>query len=134
MNEERNSGETTTILKAKGDSLFMYYRQAGTGLSATLIVLASAMLAWVHKSRFELGVSTKVFFWISIILFGLTIFSSLLIQYFNYKGYFNHARVLLEDSDYNKSAITYFCWADLSVSTSMIFFMGGIISSVIFKY
>lgn len=115
MRAQHSRGETAISLKAKEESLFMYYRQAGTGLSATLIILASAMLAGVYKSRFELGSGAKVFFWTSIGLFGLTIFSSLLIQYFNYKGYFNNARVLLEDSGYNKMAVKYFNRADLSV-------------------
>lgn len=125
-NEAIDAGKNNT------NALFQHYRQAGISLSATLILLSSGVMAWVYNSRFDLSVQAKLFFNTSILALGLAILFALLMQYFHYKGSFYHARVILADSEYQKKAKKYFNWADMSVLSSMISFLIGVILATIF--
>ena len=130
MKNTKNS--VASVLDPMADGFFIYHRQAGMGLSATLIVLASALLAWVYNSRYDLSSSAKVFFWISITMFAAVILFSLFVQYFNYKGYFYCTRILMKKPLSDKPGWQYFNVADWSVDLAMVSFGVGVISSLIF--
>jgi len=133
MKKDKPRCEVISKTEKDIDEGLVCYRKAGIGVSATLIILSSGMLAWVYGARFLLSPKAEPFFYSSLVVLATAIFSALLMQFFDYKGYFNQARMLITQSSHHNKADHYFKLADLALRVALALFIVGSILSVIFK-
>lgn len=108
------------------------YRESGTALSATIIILSSGLFAWTYDHRFNL---TGLLWWISLfsmILSICAIVAALFIQYCQHKGRMHHAQQLYNQST-EKSTNQWFSRQDKMVEVAFWGFCCAGILAIIFR-
>ena len=83
------------------DEEFRYYRQGGTGLSATLIALSSSLIYWQRKNLFPPSQAASpcvCYVWLQLAILGIVVILSVGIQFVTYLGYKYQANAYQRDT------------------------------------
>lgn len=112
---------------------FLHCQRAGIGVSATLIVLSSSLLAWVYSARFGILTASEILFFVfSITFLSSAILLAVFMQYFNYRGLLHRTNSLIEGTSDQGKAKRLFEWANRTVNIGFTTFILGVISAIIF--